>query len=79
MKYGSTESAVAISEKKIKSRDEGHAAQSNAFAIDALQHKWQMAGSEDSSLHSADKIQSEGLARCEMTAIERFGSRLQQK
>ena len=50
-----------------------------ALAIDAFQHKWQMAGSE-AHFYSANKIpQSEDFVRCEMTAIESFESRLQQE
>ena len=50
-----------------------------ALATDAFQHKLQMAGSEAQAFVQRARSQSENSFRCEMTAIERFESRLQQK
>ena len=50
-----------------------------ALAIDAFQHKWQMAGSETQAFIQRNRSHSENFVRCEMTALERFESRWQQE
>ena len=50
-----------------------------ALATDAFQHKWQMAGSEAQALIGRTRSKSEDIVRREMTAIERFESRLQRE
>ena len=63
-----------------KSNDEMKAMLHNqALAIDAFQHKWQMAGSEGQAFLQRTRSQSEDFVRCEMTAIERFESRRQRE
>ena len=47
--------------------------------IDAFQHKWLMAGSETQAFIQRTRSQSEDFVRCEMIAIKRFESRLQQE
>ena len=49
-----------------------------ALAIDAFQHKWQMAG-RSSLYFQRTRSQSEDFVRFEMTALERFESRLQRE
>ena len=61
-----------------RSNDEMKAMLHNqAFAIDAFQHKWPMAGSEAQTFIQRTRFQSEDFVRCEMTAIERFDLRVQ--
>ena len=48
------------------------------LAIDAFEHKWQMAGSESQAFIRCTRSQSDDFIRCEMFAIERF-QRLQKR